>query len=67
MVARNTFLMNSRITFHGAAYEYISKLAVKYFSFIVFLMENEGVLEALLANKHDEGVLGCFEEMCRDQ
>jgi hypothetical protein len=36
MVSKNSLLMNSRVTFHGAAYEYLSRLVIKYFSFILF-------------------------------
>jgi len=66
MVSKNSHLMNSRNTFHSAAYEYLSRVVIKYFSFIVFLMEHDGVLQALIRHSNGdriniENVLECFE------
>lgn len=47
---KNDFLMKSNITFHGAALEYIRSVLVKQLAFIIFYLEQDGVI-----NASDEG------------
>ena len=51
--------MNSRNTFHSGAYEYLSRVVIKYVSFFVFHMEQDGYLEALI-RRHSEVQENCF-------
>ena len=43
---KNDFLMKSNITFHGAALEYIRSVLVKQLAFIIFYLEQDGVINA---------------------
>lgn len=54
--------MNSRNTFHSAAYEYLSRVIIKYVSFVVFHMEQDGYLESLIRG-HSEAVDNCFKHL----
>ena len=70
MVSRNPHLMSSRSTFHGATYEYLSRLIIKYFSFVVFLMEHDGLLTVLIRDSNEvsgkvDQVLECFDYLYR--
>ena len=41
--------MNSKSTFHGAALDYLERITIKYVSFIIFKMEQDGIVEAFLS------------------
>jgi hypothetical protein len=43
---KNDFLMKSNITFHSAALEYIRAVLVKQLAFIIFYLEQDGVINA---------------------
>ena len=47
---KNPVLMNGKTTFFGVAMEYLSRLIVKYVSFIVAKMEENGFIGAFIGD-----------------
>ena len=46
LVVKNEFLMKSNLTFHSAALEFIKTELVKYLAFIIFYLEQDGIINA---------------------
>lgn len=66
LVSRNCSLMNTKSTFHAAALDYLSRITVKIVSFIIFKLEQDGMVEAFLNSNHSLGMeelLGCFDHL----
>jgi hypothetical protein len=53
-VAKIEFFMKSNSTFHGAALEQIKNHLVRYLSFIIYYLEQDGVINAYENSKESE-------------
>jgi len=62
-------LMQGKNTFHSAAIEYLSKIFVEQMSYLIYILESDGVISALSKNitRSDSTIIDVFEHLFENE